>query len=331
MIIFSALIAMCLLSSCILLPREEDLLPFDLLIPAEITYTTMLVEKGTIQDIVTDRSTAVSSTLVELTFYDRSGFLSELNVRTGQEVEEGEVLARLDTASLEMDIERQKLMIERIEISRDQAGITGPRYYFRQIEIDLEIAKITLRQLEDEYNKSAITAPINGTIVFMSTVKPGDYVPGRSVIMTIADPSQIEFTYTGQHSRRIRFGMEAELSVEGDWYPVRVTMTPNEAPFEEMDRYRDTIVFTPLNPEEVIPKVHLGRRYEFRIILEEKEDVIVLPRDVVSMFMGQYYVQVLEDGMRMERDLVVGIITNREIEILSGLSESETIITGIAR
>jgi len=330
--VLAALLLLCILSGCVFLPREEDLLPFDLLQPADVTFITMQAERGSIQNILRDQSIAVSALLHNLSFENRSGYLSELNVTYGQTVEEGEVLARLDTGSLELDIRRQEIQIEKIELSLEEARRSGSRFGINMATLDLELANLTMQQLTEEYEKASITAPHDGEIVFLGDYRIGDYVPGRRTVMIIADPTQVQFEYNGQHSRVIRFGMEAEITLERDiTIPVRVTMTPHEAPIEERDRYRDTIIFSPIYPDDMPVAVRLGRRFEFNIILEEKDDVIILPRGVVSTFMGQYYVQVLEDGMRMERDLVVGIVTSREIEIVSGLDEDDVIITGIER
>jgi len=49
------------------------------------------------------------------------------------------------------------------------------------------------------------------------------------------------------------------------------------------------------------------------------------------MFMGQSFVHVLEDGIRTERDLDIGITTGTHAEVLSGLEEGELLIIGIER
>jgi len=331
-LIMTATVLLSLFSGCTLLPREEELLPFDLLQPADVTFTTMTVERGSIQSMLRDQSIAVSAVFYNMSFENRSGYLTEMNVTIGQTVEEGEVLARLDTGSLELDIRRQEIFVEKSELSLTEARRSGSWFAMRQAALDLELANLTLEQLTVEYEKASIVAPHDGEIVFISDFRIGDFVPGRRIVMTIADPTQIQFEYSGQHSRVIRYGMEAFISLEQDLIiPVVVSMTPHTAPPEERDRYRDTVIFSAVNPEDIPETIRLGRRYEFRIILEEKEDVLVLPRSVVSTFMGQYYVQILEDGMRMERDLVVGIVTDREIEIISGLDEDDIIITGIER
>ena len=321
-----------LVSGCFLLPQEEDILQFDLLQPAEVEFTTIQVERGSITNILRDYSTATSATLHEMSFQNRSGYLAEVNVQSGDVVKEGDILAKLETGTLENDLQRHKLSMERLELNLTQARRSGDRIAIRNAEIDLEIATITLNQLEEELEKTTIIAPFDGEIVFLNNLRIGQFIPSRHHMMTVADNTLIRFVYTGQHSMSIRYGMEAEIIIDANTnIPVTVTMTPHEVPIEELDRYRETIVFTPVNPGSIPPEVSLGRRYDFIITLQEKDDVIVVPRSAVSSFMGQFYVQILEDGMRVERDIVVGITTNREIEVISGLEENEVLITGTRR
>jgi len=332
-IIIITLILLSISIGCELLPREEELLPFDLLQPADVTFITMQPERGTIQNILKDQATAISAVQYNMTFENRSGYLAEMNVTFGSIVEEGDVLARLDTGNLELDIRRQEINIQKIELSiAESRRWGGQRYAIQQATLDLELANLTLQQLTDEYESASIIAPHAGEIVFLGELRIGDYVSARRTVMVLADPTQIMFEYSGQHARMLKYGMEAMIDLDTNLtVPVRVSMTANEAPVEERDRYRDTIIFTPLDQDDIPESVGLGRRFQFSIILEEKDDVIVIPRHVVSLFMNQHYVQILEDGMRVQRDLVVGIVTNQEVEVVRGLTEDDVIITGIER
>lgn len=70
-------------------------------------------------------------------------------------------------------------------------------------------------------------------------------------------------------------------------------------------------------PEEPL----LGKSASVELIREKKEDVIVIPRNVVSMYSGESYVQVLENGIKKERMIETGIKNVTYIEVVSGLSE----------
>ena len=324
-------VATCILSGC-MLPREEELLPPDLLQPEEVVFHTVEVERGTIQDILEDHVIAGSSVHYEMTFHNRSGFLFELEARPGQKVQAGDVLARLDTDSLEIDIQRQRIEVEKRQLTLEEMARSGSsRYSLRHAELDVEMAELTLLQLEDEFVKSAIIAPVDGEIVFLSDYKIGDFIPGRSVVMTIADPAYIQFEYSGNQVGRIRHGMEVEIVIESRNIPAKVSMIPANAPAEDRDRYRNTAVFTADDPDDLPRSINLGSRYSFSIFIEERQDVIVISRNALSSFLGQEFVQVLENGMRTERDLDVGIVTNTHVEVLSGLEEGEMLIVGIER
>jgi len=328
LIVFAAL---CVLSGC-MLPREEELLPPDLLIPEEVVFRTIEVEKGTIRDILEDYVIAASAVQYEMTFHNRSGYLAEINVRTGREVMEGDVLARLDTGSLEKDIELQKIVVDKLKLVLDETiRQRGTRYARRHAEMDLEMAQISLQQLEDELEKSTIVAPVDGEIVFSAGYKIGEFVPGRSVVVTVADPSQLHFEYTGIQIGRIKYGMDAEIIIDALRIPAKVSMTPMNAPEEQWERYRNTVIFTVNDQEDLPDDVKIGARYRFSIFIEEKSDVIVIPVGAVSSFMGQHYVQILENGMRTERDIVAGITSKTHVEVMSGLEEGELLIVAIER
>jgi len=329
--IFIALAIIFGLSGCIL-PVEEELLPPDLLRPEEIRFITAEVERGSVQDILEDSVLAGSSIHYDLTFQNRSGFLAELEVRPGQEVAAGDVLAKLDTGSLEIDIQRQKIEIEKRELGLEEVRrFGGTRFARRYAELDLELAQLLLQQLEEELEKSTIVAPVDGEVVFLNTFRVGEFVPGRSVVMTIADPRFVQFEYTGIHSGRIKQGMEAQIMVGVKTIPAIVTMIPSNIPIEERDRFRNTVIFSAINPDDVPKGIRIGSRHNFSILIDEKHDVIVIPSSALSTFMGQNYVQVLDNGMRSERDLDIGIMARTHVEVLNGLTEGELLIIGIER
>jgi len=325
------IVSLFILSGC-LFPAEEDLLPPGLLQPEEVRFQTIEVERGSIQDILEGSVIAASAVHYEMTFHNRSGFLVELDVRLAQVVSEGDILARLDTDSLEMDISRQRLDVERRRLALEEVSTRGGnRFARRYAELDLEMAELVLQQLEDELAKSTIVAPVDGEVVFLGNFRIGEFVPGRSVVVIIADPSHIHFEYTGALSDRISHGMEVDLVVGTQNIPATVSMTQANAPAEERDRFRNTVIISANNPGDLPEGVRIGSRFNFSIFVEERQDTIIIPMSAISTFMGQRFAQVLEGGMRTERDLTLGITTTRYAEVLHGLDDGDLLIVGIER
>jgi len=332
-VVFTLLIVISVSSGCFL-PVEEDLLPPDLLRPEEIRFITMEVERGTIQHIIEDGGVIAQASInYALSFENRSGYLLEINAVLGGEVKKGDVLARLDTGSLETNIIRQQIEVEKRSLTLEEISRTGgSRFARRHAELDLELAMMTLAELEDDLLKATIIAPIDGEIVHIQRdLKIGGFIPERSIILTIADTTLFHFEYNGSYVNNIRHGMEAKLIIDSKSYPATVTMTPMNAPPEERDRYRNLIIFSLINPDDLPANIKSGSRHRFSIFVEEKQNTVIIPAGIMSTFIGQSYVQILEDGMRVERDVIPGIVTATHVEILNGLNEGDLLIVGIKR
>ena len=68
------------------------------------------------------------------------------------------------------------------------------------------------------------------------------------------------------------------------------------------------------------------RNLRVNLILDEKNDVVVVPKRVLQNYLGNKYVYVLEDGIKKQRFVEIGTETNLEAEIIKGLEAGEIII-----
>ena len=116
-----------LTAGCFLLPQEEEILAPPLVEPPEITYRTRVVELDTIERRVVVGGAIVYPTQIALQFGERSGRLKEVLVRLGDDVTAGQVLATLDTDTLRLDVERQRIRVRRAELGMERTEALGSR------------------------------------------------------------------------------------------------------------------------------------------------------------------------------------------------------------
>ncbi len=309
---------------CFLLPDEEEVLSPDLLHAPQITFRTVVAELGAIE-----RKTIVTGQFVyreqhPVFFRDRAGPLRALYVDWGDAVEAGQLLAELDTSALLDRIALQELELRRADLLHQRAVATGAdRFAVGLAELDLERARLLLSQLRAELARSRLFAPIAGRVVYVASVQPGEQVSAYRTVVQVADPSDLVLGYHGQQRRDFIAGAAVSVVMAGGTYAGEVIATPASAPSDATDAEAARVL---IRVDGLPPRVTAGTSAVVHLVLERREGVVVVPRSVVETYVNRTYVQVLEDGLPVERDVEVGIETPTRAEIRSGLSAGEAVV-----
>ena len=64
------------------------------------------------------------------------------------------------------------------------------------------------------------------------------------------------------------------------------------------------------------------------IVIEQRENVLLVPTTAVSGSSSTSFVRVMQDGKPVFRQVETGMATSSYTEITSGLTEGETVVTG---
>jgi macrolide-specific efflux system membrane fusion protein len=160
------------------------------------------VQRGNLTVAITASGNLALSVTEDLAF-EVAGYVQEVTVEEGQSVEQGQVLATLDTSEWDKQLINLKLSLLQAELALEQAEeqtsssntgdiVSGTSTDPMQIEIkemQVELAKEALAEALDA--SPEITAPFDGFITAID-VKGGDEVYKGTVAMTIADPNKFE-------------------------------------------------------------------------------------------------------------------------------------------
>ncbi|MCY4374024.1 MAG: hypothetical protein OXC31_09620 [Spirochaetaceae bacterium] len=74
------------------------------------------------------------------------------------------------------------------------------------------------------------------------------------------------------------------------------------------------------------PELSIGQSVRVALTEERREDVVVIPRNLVRSYLDADYVYVLHGGEKQERAVEVGLVTASEAEIVRGLDAGEQVI-----
>ncbi|MFA7139222.1 MAG: efflux RND transporter periplasmic adaptor subunit, partial [Bacteroidales bacterium] len=86
---------------------------------------------------------------------------------------------------------------------------------------------------------------------------------------------------------------------------------------------RQTVEIGIYNNEGELP---FGLELNTRVIIDEAEESLLIPKDAVYVKNGSKYVEVLENGEPVERRIETGIEDGNHIEVKQGLTEGEEVI-----
>jgi membrane fusion protein, macrolide-specific efflux system len=313
------------LSGCYFLPKEEEVLAPPLVSTPKLTFSTIEVKRGNIEKKITVSGALTSSHLENVFFKFRGGTLKSINVSLGDNVKKGQLLAELDTDNLVTQIKQQEINVEINQLRYDsrKENENSSKYDIEEARLNLESAKLRLQELKRDYEKAKLHSTISGYVVYLDSVNSGDYVNANKTLITVADPSKLIVQYRGDDSSTFQQGAKVDLRYRGNMYKGEVIASPFTVPLDAHKNLRTAVYFK----IEGLPKdARIGETVDITLILDRKEDVIIIPRSLVNNYSGRSYVQILENDMRYERDVEIGLQTPTEVEIVKGLKEGDQLI-----
>lgn len=153
----------------------------------------------------------VSNEMVEL-HPEISGRLTYLNIPDGAAVAKGTVLARVNDADLQAQLEQQKTQLELASKTESRLGNLLKVNGVNQAEYDAALSQLHLIQanikvLNAQIDKTVIRAPFSGELG-LREVSPGAYVTPQTIIGTLqqTDKVKIDFTVPETYASIIKKG-----------------------------------------------------------------------------------------------------------------------------
>jgi len=204
---------------------------------------------------------------------------------------------------------------------------------------DITINEEDRREIEKETHEAiasmTIIAPISGIVLSRETDKGSAVIPissayGGTIIMTIADVSEKHFRGDVDEADigKVHLGLPARIYVEA--YPDQsfkaelTRISPRGREKEEIVNFE--IRATINDPDD---KLRVGMSADAEIILEEHDNVLVIPEGAIIYESGKTYVNIQDnsvpEGMR-KIEITKGISDGLKTEVVSGLKEGQVVV-----
>jgi HlyD family secretion protein len=221
-------------------------------------------------------------------------------------------------AANEIDKRKEELKVAEADLEKTRAAVVEARKHLvvAQNTVDYHLARL---------GDTLIAAPFDGLIVRRDR-DPGDVVvPGTSIFLLIStrslwvrawvDETEMQRVSDGQRARAV-FRAEPATGYSG-----KVARIGRETD-------RETREFLVEVEVEQLPRNwSVGQRADVFIETARKAGATVLPSQALLREPGEIGVMVERDGRTAWRSITIGLRGREQVEILSGLSPGETVVT----
>lgn len=287
-----------------------------------------VVQKRKVENRVLSAGTLVASEEVELRS-EISGVITKILFQEGTFVRKGTLLVKINDAELQAQLQRSlsrlKLATTREERQRKllaEKAISQEEYDIAFNELNTLKAEVEI--IRAQIDKTEIRAPFDG-VVGLRYVSVGSYISPSTRIASIQNlrPLKIDFAIPEKYATMVRKGdkvlfntQSVNRTLEGEVYAIEPKIDPNTRtlPIRAIYPNRDL---------HVLP----GAFAEVELLMQQAEDAVMIPSEAVIAELKGQKVFVAKQGKAEPKPVEIGTRTDREVQVLSGLSDGDTVIT----
>ncbi|QLB14495.1 efflux transporter periplasmic adaptor subunit [Mannheimia granulomatis] len=208
------------------------------------------------------------------------------------------------------------------------------------IKAQIKSAEISVNNAKTNLNYTQIISPIEGVIVSVP-VSVGQTVNANQTsptIVQVADLSKmlIKQEISEGDIAQVKTGQEVNFTTlaepEREYnatidsiVPASTNLTDNNyteksGNTEAIYYYANLLVDNPDN------SLRIGMTTQARITIAKREQVLVIPTSVIKKRGKENYVNVLENGISVEKAITLGMADSQNTEVLSGINEGDQVI-----
>lgn len=309
-------------------------------------YEMTEVVRGEIQKTKTLVATYQQVKTENLSFSVDGRGLDGVYVSVGDEVKKGDLLANLlceeerkQLTELEYSMKTKELQLVHLQeqkeleleqLSGKKATMSSGEYQgkvsqvqedYKRKEEDIQdalyIEGLQAEQLRRVVSGSELYAGMDGTVTHLEPMGAGFFSRSGRKMITLSAGDECAFECSD--------GEYGEFFTKGDSYTFATSSgVKYETYFTGVDVATGVLRFELIKKQYGLP---LGLRVLYSLVLEQKEDVLYLPKRAVHYTDGKAYVYYTDaEGNRQMKFITVGMDGDSTIEILDGLTEDEEVI-----
>ena len=293
-----------------------------------LNVNAKIIKPQSLTDEFTTTGVLLPDEEVDLSF-ETSGKIVEINFEEGTSVKKGQLLAKVNDRQLQAQLQRlvSQLKLAEDRVFRQDALLKRDavsKEAYEQVKTDLATLNADIEIIKANIELTELRAPFDG-VIGLRQVSIGTYASPTTVVakQTKIAPLKVEFSVPERYAKQIKKGTNLNFSVEGNLdafgaqvYAVESAIDPNLHQFTARALY-------PNVKHILLP----GRYASVLLKKDEIENAIAIPTEAIVPEMGKDKVYLYKSGKAEPVDIITGIRTASEVQVIRGLHMGDTIIT----
>jgi len=323
------------------LPQEPPVFAAPVFEPREVRpIRTTAVIRGNVRDFVNLSAFQIAVNSRELTFGVAGERISAIYVSVGDFVYEGDPIASLGVSGIDEELDvlqhrRRQLnqslqhVIERHNLALSLAETSGvpidDTIYMNQrndLSAEISVLDMEIAQLFGDDSMTNLVAPISGVVTQVMTFHEGMISTAGSRVATISDVSEVVYMIRGAETELLSFGDILEMTLEEIPFQMEV-IDPVENNVSVRPEWRDAAFLRFIDGD---PGFASNVRGNVHMLFDEADDVLLIPNRMIHHATDRSFVFILENNIRVLRDIEIGVVGAVLSEIRAGVNEGDLVI-----
>ena len=259
--------------------------------------------------------------------FTAGGRVAEVLVAEGQQVEAGQPLLRLDTQVLEWQVEqaRLSLTLADLDLSEARDKYAEEDEPVESAKVRVEKARLSLEEAEWKLEQGTLTAPISGTVTAL-LLDSGEIVNNGQTVIVVSDVNTLQAEINLDETDVARIAIGGTVAITVDAFP-GAELAGEVIDIAPSARIQSGVVLYPVTVRLDATDLPLrpGMTANVTIIVEKRENTLIVPFRAVETEGGQAFVTLQTDAGSQRVPVTLGLITDTQIEILSGVDEGDLV------
>ena len=293
-----------------------------------LNVTAEVIKPRTLTDEIIISGELLPDEEVNLSF-ESSGKIIRIDFDEGSHVTKGQLLAKVNDGPLQAQLKKleAQLQLAQDRVYRQSALLEKDavsKEAYEEAQTNLASLKADIDLVKENIAQTELRAPFDG-IIGLRQVSEGAYASMGTVVaaLTKITPLKIQFAVPERYAGAIKPGMKLDFNIEGRQGELNASIYATES---KVDRTTHTLPVRALYANtrgELLP----GRFTNIHLKTQEIENAIAIPTECIVPEMGVDKVFLYKNGKAQPVAITKGIRNEARVQVLSGLSYGDTIIT----